>query len=258
MLSLGADSAHTKTGFDERTGGQGLLIIETTEGFAYAIAKENGEILTEKEKIFWSVTADTDDIDKGMTVTVNEWGFYAAPAIGNQIRFRVPPGGKYYRVTRLDDGTVVRSELLQVPSTGKNITISDNPQRGRPKTLIKIDPVSGFAEYATVDKRTGQVNDFVPAPKGLYYASKPIFPRIKWASRRVRVLSRRTADGYCYVTASRVYRCANSDLTACTSKRSSPYRKRDYSDKYRRGSGICAVCPWYGKHRICMAKASER
>ncbi len=168
MLIPGADPANTKTGFDERTG-QGLLIIETTEGFAYAIAKENGEILTEKEKIFWSVTADTDDIDKGMTVTVNEWGFYATPAVGNQIRFRVPPGGKYYMVTRMDDGTVVRSELLQVPSTGKNITIGDNPQRGRPKTLIKIDPVSEFAEYATVDKRTGQVNDFVPAPKDLYF-----------------------------------------------------------------------------------------
>ena len=168
MLIPGADPANTKTGFDERTG-QGLLNIETTEGFAYAIAKENGEILTEKEKIFWSVTADTDDIDKGMTVTVNEWGFYAAPAIGNQIRFRVPPGGKYYMVTRMDDGTVVRSELLQVPSTGKNVTIGDNPQRGRPKTLIKIDPVSEFAEYATVDKRTGQVNDFVPAPKDLYF-----------------------------------------------------------------------------------------
>ena len=168
MLIPGADPANTKTGFDERTG-QGLLIIETTDGFAYAIAKENGEILTEKEKIFWSVTADTDYIDKGMTVTVNEWGFYAAPAIGNQIRFRVPPGGKYYMVTRMDDGTVVRSELLQVPSTGKNVTIGDNPQRGRPKTLIKIDPVSEFAEYATVDKRTGQVNDFVPAPKDLYF-----------------------------------------------------------------------------------------
>ena len=168
MLIPGADPANTKTGFDERTG-QGLLIIETTDGFAYAIAKENGEILTEKEKIFWSVTADTDDIDKGMTVTVNEWGFYAAPAVGNQIRFRVPPGGKYYMVTRMDDGTVVHSELLQVPSTGRNVTIGDNPQRGRPKTLIKIDPVSEFAEYATVDKRTGQVNDFVPAPKDLYF-----------------------------------------------------------------------------------------
>lgn len=168
MLIPGADPAHTRIGFDERTG-QGLLIVDITEGFAYAIAKENGEILTEAEKIFWSVTADTDDIDKGMTVTVNEWGFYAAPAIGNQIRFRVPPGGKYYMVTRLDDGTVVRSELLQVPSTGKNVTIGDNPQSGRPKTLIKIEPVSEFAEYATVDKRTGQVNDFVPAPKDLYF-----------------------------------------------------------------------------------------
>ena len=166
MLIPGADPANTKTGFDERTG-QGLLIIETTEGFAYAIAKENGEILTEKEKIFWSVTADTDDIDKGMTVTVNEWGFYAAPVVGNQIRFRVPPGGKYYMVTRLDDGTVVRSELLEVPSTGRNVVIGDNPQRGKPKTLIKIEPVSAFAEYATVDKRTGKVNDFVPPPKDL-------------------------------------------------------------------------------------------
>lgn len=160
LLVPGADPAHTQASFDERTA-QGLLTVDVTDGFAYAVADENGIPLDRKKKLFWSVTADTD---QGLTVTEDELGFYEAPAVGKKILFRVPPGGTYHMLTRLDDGSVVKSDPITVPSTGRNLKVRTVQEGGRNVTEVRIEPVSFFAEYATKEEATGKVNQFLRPP----------------------------------------------------------------------------------------------
>ncbi len=160
LLVLGADPAHTQASFDERTA-QGLLTVNITDGFAYAVADENGLPLNRKKKLIWSVTADTD---QGLTVTEDELGFYEAPAVGKKILFRVSPGGTYHMLTRLDDGSVVKSDPITVPSTGNNLKLRTVQEGGRDVTEVRIEPVSFFAEYATKEKATGKVTKFLRPP----------------------------------------------------------------------------------------------
>lgn len=55
------------------------------DGFAYVVEDENGIPLDRKKKLFWSVTADTD---QGLIVTEAELDFFEASAVGKKMLFR--------------------------------------------------------------------------------------------------------------------------------------------------------------------------
>ena len=135
--------------------------MDVTDGFAYAVADENGLPLNRKKKLFWSVKVDTD---QGLTVTEDELGFYEAPAVGKKIFFRVPPGGTYHMLTCLDDGSAVKPDPITVPSTGRNLKVRTVQEGGGNVTEVRIEPVSFFAEYTTKEKVTGKVNQFLRPP----------------------------------------------------------------------------------------------
>ena len=97
----GGDVALTQVGFSLRTA-MAVLTIQATPGLEYAIAKEDGQILNINQRVKWGITAETEEEFNVMADSTN---FYAAPAQGDKILFRVPAGGTYYVITRFPDGT---------------------------------------------------------------------------------------------------------------------------------------------------------
>lgn len=165
-VAPGADPASTKPGFSPRTG-LAVLTLQATPGFAYALAAEDGHILTRQDRLQWGVTAETET---ELSVLPDGTNFYATPAIGNEIRFRVPPGGSYYIITRLPDGTTVTTdEPYQTPAVGGNEQIRGpfwQHATGRWYVSIYIIPASAYSLYAAVSKKTGEMTGPVKAKDG--------------------------------------------------------------------------------------------
>ena len=160
----GADPANTRTGFDDETV-MATLTVDATPGFAFAIASgDDGHILSIEERYPWGITAQTES---GVYVAADETNFYSAPAEGETIRFLVPPGGKYYMVTRLPDGTTARpDEPYQTQTVGYNKSSAYYRGEHELYTLVTIYPASIYSEYAVRDNVTGKMTDYERATYG--------------------------------------------------------------------------------------------
>ena len=163
----GGDVALTKVGFSPRTA-MAVLTIQATPGLAYAIAQENGQILNISQRVKWGITAETEDEFNVMADTTN---FYSAPAQGNEIRFRVPAGGKYFVVTLFPDGNTSRPDTpYQTESVEKNANILGpypDPDTGKNYALIVINPASQYSQYAARNTKTGDIVGYYASTQGV-------------------------------------------------------------------------------------------
>lgn len=163
----GGDVALTKVGFSPRTA-MAVLTIQATPGLEYAIAQENGQILNINQRVKWGITAETED---EFNVLADSTNFYAAPAQGNEIRFRVPAGGKYFVVTRFPNGTTSRPDTpYQTKSVeGNDTTLGPytDPDTGKEYTLVIISPASQYSQYAARNTKTGETTGYYYSAEGI-------------------------------------------------------------------------------------------
>ncbi len=172
----GADPARTRAGFSERTG-NAVLTLEATPGMTYAIAAEDGHILSHDERMQWGITAESE---YGINVMADDTNFYATPADGSKILFRVPPGGRYFVVTRLPNGTTsMPTTPYQTTTVVNNIRFVAHWDKARRSwiTVVTIYPASSYSEYALRAKATHittlykrAVNDKVEIESYILYA----------------------------------------------------------------------------------------
>lgn len=159
-LEPGADLAFTKAGFSPLTV-MAVLTIQATPGLAYAVADENGHILNASERLQWGITAETEN---ELNVMADETDFYPAPEAGNEIRFRVPPGGRYFVVTRLPEGTTSRVDKpYQTPAVGDNIrrVVYHDPLIGW-HLVVTVIPAASYSEYAVRDNEVQKTTPYFP------------------------------------------------------------------------------------------------
>ena len=163
----GGDVALTQAGFSLRTA-MAVLTIQATPGLEYAIAKEDGQILNISQRVKWGITAETEEEFNVMADSTN---FYAAPAQGDEIRFRVPAGGTYSVVTRFPDGTTSRPDVpYQTESVEKNANILGpypDPDTGEDYALIVISPASQYSQYAAQNTKTGDIVGYYAPTQGV-------------------------------------------------------------------------------------------
>ncbi len=161
-VTPGADPAFTETGFDAVTG-MATLTITTTPGFAYALASgEDGHILGIDERLPWGIAAQTEE---KLYVTADETNFYSTPTEGGTIRFRVPPGGSYYVVTRLPNGVTARPDKpYQTLSVDKNWwhNLYYDTTKGADYWLYTVFPASIYSEYALINPISGFASIYYP------------------------------------------------------------------------------------------------
>ena len=162
----GGDVALTQVGFSPRTA-MAVLTIEATPGLAYAIAQANGEILDISEREWWGITAETEE---GFNVMADSTNFYASPAQGNEILFRVPPGGQYYVITRFPDGTTSKPEApYQAISVQGNVIMHGpffDPEKKENFMRVVVRPASQYSRYAAKNKNTGEMTRYYWSPSG--------------------------------------------------------------------------------------------
>ena len=162
----GGDVALTKVGFSLQTA-MCVLTIQATPGLEYAIAQANGEILDISQREWWGITAETEE---GFNVMADSTNFYAAPAQGNEILFRVPPGGQYYVITRFPDGTTSKPEApYQAISVQGNVIMHGpffDPEKKEDFMRVVVRPASQYSRYAAKNKNTGEMTRYYWSPKG--------------------------------------------------------------------------------------------
>lgn len=161
----GGDVAFTKTGFSNWTG-MAVLTVTVTDGFEYAVANEDGKVLNLSQRVRWQVSAETEG---GLNVMPDETNFYRAPSGATQIRFRVPPGGRYKIVTRVPDGITSRVvDPYQTLSVDNNLTWRDLYDRSRGYWIREytVKPACPVAEYAARNTRTGQTTKYYSSKTG--------------------------------------------------------------------------------------------
>lgn len=161
----GGDVAFTETGFSNWTG-MAVLTITVTNGFEYAVANEDGKVLNLSQRLRWQVTAETET---GLNVMPDATNFYRAPLGAAQIRFRVPPGGRYKIVTRVPDGVTSRVvDPYQTQAVDNNLTWRDlyDSSRGYWIREYTVKPACPVAEYAARNTRTGQVTKYYSSKTG--------------------------------------------------------------------------------------------
>ena len=162
----GGDVAFTKTGFSDRTA-MGVLTVTVTDGLEYAVANEDGKILNVFQRVRWQVTAESD---AGLNIMPDETDFYRAPLGAKEIRFRVPPGGKFIIVTRFPNGITSRVDSpYQVPAVGNNLTWRDRFDEWYRVWYreYRIDPACPVAEYAAMNRKTGQTTRYYSSTSGV-------------------------------------------------------------------------------------------
>lgn len=160
-----ADPAMTKTGFSQRTW-MAVLTIEATPGLAYAIADENGHILNRKERQEWGITAETESEFNVMT---DDMDFYSTASEGSEIRFRVPPGGRYFIVTRFPNGMTSRpAKAYQTLAATTNVRYTEYYDYRYKKIFLNvvIEPASTYSMYAVRNTETGEMTLFQRAVGG--------------------------------------------------------------------------------------------
>ena len=125
----------------------------------------------------WGITAESE---YGINVMADDTNFYATPADGSKILFRVPPGGRYYVVTRLPNGTTsMPTTPYQTTTVVNNIRFVAHWDKARRSwiTVVTIYPASSYSEYALRAKATHittlykrAVNDKVEIESYILYA----------------------------------------------------------------------------------------
>lgn len=162
----GGDVALTQVGFSPRTA-MAVLTIEATPGLAYAIAKEDGQILDISQREWWGITAETEE---GFNVMADSTNFYAAPSQGGKILFRVPAGGTYYVVTRFPNGSTSKPDKpYQVMSVDGNVIMHGpifDPEKKENFMRVVVRPASQYSRYAAKNKNTGEMTGYYWSPSG--------------------------------------------------------------------------------------------
>ena len=145
-----------------------VLTIQATPGLEYAIAKEDGQILNISQRLRWGITAETEEEFNVMADSMN---FYAAPAQGNKILFRVPAGGRYYVITRFPDGSISKPDApYQVDSVKGNGNILgpyEDPDTGEKYAKIVVRPASEYSRYAATNTVTGKTTSYYSPVNGV-------------------------------------------------------------------------------------------
>lgn len=174
VVEPGADLAYTQPGFDRETG-MARLTITLTDGFEYAVANEDGKVLNLFQRVRWQITAETED---GINVMPDETDFYRAPPGATQIRFRVPPGGKYKIVTRVPEGLTSRVITpYETLSADGNVSWRElyDKTRGVRYRQYHVEPASPVAEYAVMNTRTRKTTQYYSSTTGVleFYSYVP-------------------------------------------------------------------------------------
>ena len=163
----GGDVALTQVGFSPQTA-MCVLTIQATPGLEYAIAKEDGQILDISQREWWGITAETEE---GFNVMADSTNFYAAPAQGDEILFRVPPGGQYYVITRFPDGTTSKPEApYQAISVQGNVVMHGpflDPEKKEYFMRVVVRPASQYSRYAAKNKNTGEMTGYYWSSSGV-------------------------------------------------------------------------------------------
>ena len=158
----GGDVAFTKTGFSRRTG-MAVLTIQVTPGLEYTVANEDGKVLDLVQRVKWQITAETE---AGLNIMPDETDFYRAPSGATEIRFRVPPGGKYKIVTRFPNGITSRVDnpypTLSTMGNLERQTVYDT-KSGFYVYEYTVYPACTAAEYAAINTRSGKTTPYYQA-----------------------------------------------------------------------------------------------